>query len=264
MNNRRDLSVVRLANKVALIAGAGDNMGRSIPVLFAQEGARQVVVSRNRDALAETAKQVRGVGGEAEEVQTDLLDMYAVKKVVDLAVARYGGIDIVVNNAGGFSGAGPGDDTVDAEFFARAVTNLLNTMANVCQAALPALRARGGGSIVNISSAPSIRLNSNVAYGAGKEGMIGFSRGLARRLLPDNIRVNTISPGRMRAGSPPPPFSSGGLRLIGPDGRPRWGAGLDVAYAALYLASDEAAWVTGAELIVDGGDAVLTSYPDRG
>ena len=109
-----------------------------------------------------------------------------------------------------------------------------------------------------------IRLDSNVTYGAGKEGMHGFTRSLARRLAAGNIRVNTIAPGRMRAGSPPPPFSSEGLCLVSKEGRPRWGSGLDVAYAALYLASDESAWVTGAELIVDGGDAVLAPYPDRG
>lgn len=257
---------MRLEGKVALIAGAGDRMGRGIPVVFAQEGARLVLVSRNEEHLAETVRMARAAGGEVEWLAGDLLDPLTSARAVALARERFGGVDIVANVAGGFADARLDQDPVEIDFFNRATANLLQTMNNVCQAAHSALRERGGGSIINVSAAPITRLN-NPAYGAGKDGMLGFTRGLARRLAADNIRVNTISPGRIRLVVPEPPLQPADLQAGGrvSSSRPleRMGSGLDVAYAALYFAADESVWVTGAELIVDGGDAVLAAYPER-
>jgi NAD(P)-dependent dehydrogenase (short-subunit alcohol dehydrogenase family) len=268
---------MRLKGKVAFIAGAGNNMGRAIPVLFAQEGASVMLVSRNRDDLEETARQCRAAAGETEQVVRsatpvpvaqvgtallDLKDRAAVQAAVAECVRLFGGVDIVANVAGGYSGAHPELPPADPDFFAEAMPNLLNTVINVCDACWPHLQARGGGSIVNIGAAPLTRLVGTPAYHAGKLGMLGLTQSLAWRGAPHNIRVNTISPGRMRLPLPNPPYDPANLPKLG-NLATRFGSGVEVAYAALYFAGDESAWVTGADLNVDGGDAAMSQFPER-
>ncbi len=268
---------MRLKGKVAFIAGAGNNMGRAIPVLFAQEGASVMLVSHNQADIDETARQVRSVlTGEPEHVvrdagtphprvataALDLLDRAAVASAVAETVRRFGGIDIVVNAAGGYSGPHPELSPADAAFFATAMPGILNVQINVCDAVWPHLEARGGGSIINLGAAPLTRLVGTPAYHAGKLGMLGLSQSLAWRGGPKNIRVNTISPGRMRLPLPEPPYDAASLPKLGALAT-RFGSGVDVAYAALYFASDESAWVTGSELIVDGGDTAMSQFPEK-
>lgn len=253
---------MRLEGKVALVAGAGNNMGRAIPVLFAQEGARQMLLTHNAEDLAETERQVRQRGGEVEAQQIDLQDYAAVQRAVARAIERFGGIDIVVNAAGGYAGPRPGEDPLEKDFFDAGLRNLVNTLAYVCQASYRALKQRGGGSIINIGAAPMTRYNGTPVYGVGKKGMLGFTESLARRAAADNIRVNTISPGRMRLALPEPPYDTAAITGVGPVAT-RFGSGLDVAYAAVYYASDESVWVTGSELVVDGGDAILAEMSQR-
>ncbi|MSQ10235.1 MAG: SDR family oxidoreductase [Dehalococcoidia bacterium] len=258
---------MRLKGKVAFIAGAGDNMGRAIPVLFAQEGACVMLVTRNQANLDETARQTRAAAGaEADQrVATALLDLKdqaAVLAAIAECVRRFGGLDIVANVAGGYSGAHPELTAADPAFFTEAMPNLLQTLINVTDAAWPHLQARGSGSVINVGAAPLTRLVGTPAYHGAKLGMIGISQSLAWRGAPDNIRVNNISPGRMRLPLPQPPYSADTLPKLGTLAT-RYGSGVDVAYAALYFAGDESAWVTGADLVVDGGDAAMSQFPDK-
>jgi len=257
---------MRLAGKVVFVAGAGDNMGRAIPVLFAQEGASLMLVTRNQANLDETARQVRQVcGADADQrVATALLDLKdgaAVQAAMAECVQKFGGIDTLVFTAGGYSGAHPELTAADPAFFAEAMPNLLQTLVNVTDAAWPHLVARGGA-IINVGAAPLTRLVGTPAYHGAKLGMIGISQSLAWRGAPHNIRVNNISPGRMRLPLQPPPYSADALPKLGTLAT-RFGSGVDVAYAALYFASDESAWVTGADLTVDGGDAAMSQFPDK-
>lgn len=262
---------MRLKGKVAFIAGAGNNMGRAIPVLFAQEGASVMLVTHNAADAEETSRQVSAVLASlpsegrpkvAAEV-IDLQDRDAVQRAVDRTVALFGGIDIVVNAAGGYSGAHPELRPADSAWFATAMDNLLNTLINVCDACWPHLESRGGGSVINIGAAPLTRLVGTPAYHAGKLGMIGIGQSLAWRGAPQNIRVNNVSPGRMRLPLPEGgPYDPASLPKLG-NLATRFGSGVDVAYAALYFASDESAWVTGTDLTVDGGDAAMAQFPDK-
>jgi NAD(P)-dependent dehydrogenase (short-subunit alcohol dehydrogenase family) len=249
---------MRLAGKIAIIAGTGDNMGRAIPQLFAQEGARLILISRNAQALQETARLVTAAGGQAPiTVQGDLTQPGAMEQALAAAQAEFGGLDILVNASGGFFEPRRDLPDTDDAFFDTAIDGLLKAMLRNCRLAAPVLAARGGGVIINLGANGSTRNRANPVYAAGKEGMIGLTRNLARRLYPQNIRVNLISPGLIWQewqGERVTPVTGG----LG-----RYGTGPDVAYAALYLASDEAAWVTGSELVVDGGDDALALPPVR-
>lgn len=249
---------MRLRDKVAIIAGAGDNMGRAVPMLFAQEGARQVLVSRNEAALRETAEAVRRLGGACETLVGDVTQEDVARRAVELAQGAFGGVDILVNLAGGFFDPGRQLEDLTPDFWDAAVGNLLKGMVLFCRAAVPSMAARGGGAIVNVSAAYATRQRANPAYAAAKAGMVAFGRNLARRLWSQNIRVNTVSPGLIwgewdRQG----PVTPRARRLDS------LGTAPDVAYAVLYLASDEAGWVTGVELTVDGGDDVLVEPARR-
>lgn len=242
---------MRLQGKVAVIAGAGDNMGRWIPVLFAQEGAKQVLLSRNDEAVNKTAQLVQQAGDKPRVVVGDATDPSAIEETVAEATTAFGGFDVLVNLIGGFYRPTVGLNELSLDQWERAVTNTLRPLYLLTKAAEPVMQARLGGVILHIGSAITTRQSGNPAYGAAKDAVVGFTRNMARRLWPINIRINHIAAGRIWQEydrEHVSPVTGGGLA--------RYGTGVDVAYAALYLCSDEAAWVTGASLAVDGGDDV--------
>ena len=238
---------MRLKGKTAWLAGVGTGMGRAAAVLFAQEGANVVITARGRGDLEETAQRIREAGGNAIAAPGDLTNRAEAERIVGEIVDAHGRLDILYSAAGGSFEPGRSFDEVDEGFWSDAVSNTLNSLYNAAQGCRPVMKAQGGGSIVAVAASFSVRQEGNAAYGAAKGGVIGFARNLSRELYADNIRVNVIGAGLFRAPMGDLPLSPGPASLA------RTGQPEDIAYAALYLASDESSWVTGQVLAVDGG-----------
>ena len=244
---------MRLDGKIALIVGAGERMGRAVPLLFAQEGAKVVLMARGEERTRDTAARIRDGGGDAVYVQADATTAEGARAGVSRAVDTYGRLDILYNNAGGgYFRQGGGESLADMEesFWQQIIDNNLKSAYQCSKAALPEMLKNNGGVIINVSADYTVRQRGPVPYGAAKQGLIGFTQNLAREYHSQNIRVNCICPGLIRL-----PLRDG---VIEPRREPlgRHGSPEDVAYAALYLASDEAAWLTGVVLLVDGGNEV--------
>ena len=249
----------RLSGKVALVTGTAAGIGRAILELFAAEGAR-VMGADLRAAEGEAASAAaRERGHEAAFCAADVAQRADVERLVAETVARYGGLDVVVNNAavGVFNKT---VETTEEDEWDRTLAINLKSVYLVSHFAVPHLRARGGGSIVNVSSVHAFATTEGVAaYAAAKGGVLALSRQMALDLARDNIRVNALIPGavdtdmlRSHAEREGKSYEELGFvfdsRAIGRIGRPE-----QLAQAALFLASDESSFVTGAPLIADGG-----------
>ena len=253
----------RLDGKVALITGTAGGQGRAAALLFAAEGATVVCTDVNADGAAETVGMVRAAGGSMDSTHPlDLADEDGVRAWVDGAAERHGGIDVLYNNAGAtrFS---PVAETSYADW-SFVVRNELDIVFLATRAAWPHLVARGGGSVLLVGSTAGITgsmTNPRIAHTAAKGGVVAMTRQLAAEGAPHGIRANCVSPGMIRT-----PATQGDL--LAPDSPMRTiaraiplgriGTPEEVARCALFLASDEASYVTGANLVVDGGwSAVL-------
>jgi len=249
---------VRLKDKVAIVTGAGLGIGRAIAGTFAREGARVVVADLNEEAGRETVERIEAEGGVACFVWTDVARVEDTQHMVAVALETYGRLDILVNSAGMYIRG----DVVDTslETWGRVLSVNLTGVFLCCKAAIPAMREAGGGAIVNISSsvgwgyaAPGI-----AAYVASKFGVTGLTKAMACDHLPDHIRVNCICPGPtdtplLRASRPPDQFQA----FVEAQPIGRLGTPEEIAAAALFLASDEASFVTGVAFPVDGGQAAF-------
>jgi NAD(P)-dependent dehydrogenase (short-subunit alcohol dehydrogenase family) len=257
----------RLQGKVAIVSGAGCvgpgwGNGRAMAVIFAQEGAKIFAADNNLDAMTETIARVRELGGEIEAHQCDATHSADVEKMVSACRARHGRVDILVNNVGGSAAGGVVELSEDG-FDAQMDHNLKSAFLG-CKHAIPVMVEQGGGAIVNIASASGIRWSgaAQVGYAASKAGVLQLSRVTAVQYADKGIRVNTVVPGQLhtpmvevrlakqRTGGDVDALLKTRVSRI-PLGF--MGDGRDTAYAALYLASDEARFVTGAEIVVDGG-----------
>ncbi|HEU4759297.1 MAG TPA: glucose 1-dehydrogenase [Dehalococcoidia bacterium] len=244
---------MRLKGKVAFITGAGSGIGRSMALLFADEGAKVTVLDWNGDAGEETARLVREQAGEAIAIHGDVSQEADVESAVRRTVDTFGRLDVLVNDAA-IEFACRATET-RAEDWDRVHAINLRGVFLCCKHAIPHMQRRGGGAIVNIASVNGlVAVPAHAAYGAAKAGVIGLTRQLALDYGPDNIRVNCICPTTTdtpmaRASADDQALeASARLHPLRRIARPE-----DVAYAALYLASDEAACVTGVALRVDGG-----------
>ena len=248
---------MRLKDKVALFAGAGSNMSRATALLFAQEGAKVVLTARTAETMEETAERIRANGGDVLTHQTDLTDAAQVDALVDAAVAAFGGVDCLIHAAGGFFSTEHDITTMEPTYWDGALQNNLQTLFNPVRRLIPILEARGGGCLITISAGERVRQDANSAYAVAKAGMVAAAKNLAKELYDKNIRVHALCPGIIWDPLPDGEIAPASVQLE------RLGNPIDVAYAALWLCSDEAAWVTGLELTIDGGDSLFIDSPIR-
>ena len=260
----------RLADRTAIVVGAGSvgagwGNGKATAVTFAREGARVLCADINEAAAQETAAIIAGEGGSAEAQRADVTDQTQVEDLVARAVSLWGGIDVLHNNVGIVEAGGP-VETGEAGWDRVMAVNL-KSMYLTCKAVLPVMEAAGGGAIVNIGSISGIRWLGvpYISYAASKSAILGFTRAIALQYAAKGIRANVILPGLMntpmavdtrarewhktRAEVEAERDSKVPLRR-------KMGTGWDVANAALFLASDEANFITGVTLPVDGGASV--------
>ena len=252
----------RLEGKVAIVTGAGSSgqgigNGKATAVLFAREGAKVLLVDAVRERAEETLIMIKEEGGEASVFQADVTSAEECRHMVDAAVERYGRVDILDNNVG-ISQRGTVVE-VSEEDWDRVMTVNLKTMVLASKAAIPKMIEGGGGAIVNISSIAGLRAHSSTPYTASKAGVIGLTFSMAADHAKDNIRVNAIAPGLVYTPMVAPRVDAD-LREHRRNSAPMQteGTGWDIGYAAVYLASDEARWVTGVVLPVDAGLLAVT------
>ena len=247
---------MRLAGKVALITGAGSGQGREAAVLFAKEGAKVVVTDVNEEGIKETVDIIKAAGGQAAGRRVDVSEGAQVQDGVAFAVRTFGTLQVLYNNAGVYLRGKDGPVTrVEDNIWDTTLTVNLKSMYLCCKHAIPEMVKAGGGAIVSTASAAGLIGSNFHAYSASKGGMIALSRSIATTYAAQNIRSNVICPGFIDTPMVAEISSSPRLLQAYLDSTPlhRAGKPLDIAYMALYLASDEAAFVTGGVFVVDGG-----------
>jgi NAD(P)-dependent dehydrogenase (short-subunit alcohol dehydrogenase family) len=244
----------RLDGKVCVITGAGGGMGREAVVVFSEEGAQVCVADVNLEAAESTANEAR----DAFAMQVDVADEASVKAMMDATAERYGGIDVLYNNAG----ISPNDDAsvLDTSVEAWDRVQAVNTKGVFlcCKHGIPHLQQRGGGSVINVASFVAIlgAATSQISYTASKGAVLSMTRELAVQFARENIRVNALCPGPVET-----PLL---LSIFGDDPaalerrRTHWPMGRlakprEIVNGALFLASDESSYVTGSTFLVDGG-----------
>lgn len=259
--------MTRMAGKVALITGAGNGMGRAHAVRLAEEGADVVAVDLSAAAVDETARQVRELGRRAVTAVADVRDAAALRTAVAAGADALGPLDVVVANAGVSDNPGPAW-TIDGAVWRRTLDVNLTGVFNTVTAAVPTM-SREGGSVVIVSSTAGVKAVAGAAhYTASKHAVIGLARTLANELGPKSIRVNALLPGAVGTAMTLNPATFARLcpDLENPTERDAaevlsrnhllpvpWVDAVDVSNALLFLASDEARYVTGTELVVDAG-----------
>ena len=254
----------RLAGKVAVVTGAGirssvDGTGQAIAILFARHGGKVLVADRSEENAHKTLQVIEAEGGEASVFVADVTQNDDCQEMVETAVARYGALHILVNNVG-IGGGGSAVEVSEADWD-RVLDVNLKSMMLTSKHAIPKMIEGGGGAIVNLASINGVRAGwiPDVHYSAAKGGVVAMTQNMAVHHGRDNIRVNAIAPGHLH-GSIVHHISDEQRALrrkaspLGTEGT-AW----DVAWAALFLASDEARWISGVVLPVDAG--VLAATP---
>jgi NAD(P)-dependent dehydrogenase (short-subunit alcohol dehydrogenase family) len=249
--------MMRLANKIVLVTGAGSGIGRGIARRFAAEGASLALSDIGEAGLQETAALIEEVGGQSISVVGDVAVRADAERMVEAAVSGFGRLDIVVNNAGisGSRQATLAHLTPDEEW-ERVMAVNVSGVFRVASAAIRQMLAQGSGTIINIASAAGfVPFPARAAYNASKGAVIAFTRALALDYAPNHIRVNAICPGMVETAMTRWRLDVPELRQQVLDMTPwgRIGQTEDIASAAVYLASDEADFVTGHMLVIDGG-----------
>jgi len=254
----------RLEGKVAIVTGAGSSgpglgNGKATSLLFAREGAKVLLVDAVLERAEETLAMIHDEGGEAWAFQADVTNADECQNMVDSVVDRYGRLDILDNNVG-ISMRGTVVDASE-EDWDRIITVNLKSMILSSKAAIPRMSEGGGGAIINMSSITGLRAHFQTTYTTSKAAVIGLTFSMAVDHGRDNIRVNCIAPGLLYTPMTAPRMDDARRELrknaapLGTEGT-AW----DVAHAAVFLASDEARWITGVVLPVDAGLTITSPY----
>jgi NAD(P)-dependent dehydrogenase (short-subunit alcohol dehydrogenase family) len=243
-----------LTGRVALITGASRGLGRAITVALASAGARLALVGRDRQKLEETQGQARGAGADAQVFTTDVSDEAQVRQLERDVIGRFGQMDILINNAGINVRKSVVDTTLE-EWNSVLHTNLTGAFL-ICRSFVPHMRDRGWGRIVNVASVMGhISIPQRTAYSASKAGVLGFTRALAIELAAEGISVVSISPGVFMTDMTEPLLTDPARKaqLLSGTALGRWGRPEEVGKLVLYLCSEDSSFITGSDILIDGG-----------
>jgi cyclopentanol dehydrogenase len=244
----------RLSEKVAIVTGAAGGMGAAEAKLFAKEGAKVIATDSNEEKLKSWVIAAKAEGLEIEYMKHNVTSESDWKKVAEKTMQLYGRLDILVNNAGIYPGFVDCENT-SIELWGKVLSINLTGPFIGCKTCIPYLRMSGGGSIVNVASIAGIVGGNGSAYSSSKGGLVLFSKDLAVSLAKDKIRLNTICPGGVLTPMTETllkgPDMEQIIKLMSPQGR--MADPMEIATGALFLASDESMFMTGTELILDGG-----------
>jgi NAD(P)-dependent dehydrogenase (short-subunit alcohol dehydrogenase family) len=245
----------KLEGKVAVITGAGSGIGKAMAILFAREGARVVAADIVSESVGEVVSEIGASGGEAVATVTDVALESDVASMIDTAVSRFGGLDILCNNAGVLDGMTPITEVTD-EFWSRVIgINMMGPFRG-CRKAIPIMVEQGGGVILNTASAAGLfGCRAGLTYTVSKHGVIGLTKNIAFTYADKGIRCNAICPGGVETDIIGGKYNEFGFSRmqLGVPTMPRMGKPEEVAKVALMLVSDDASFVNGVAIPVDAG-----------
>jgi NAD(P)-dependent dehydrogenase (short-subunit alcohol dehydrogenase family) len=249
------MELFSLEGKVSVVTGASRGIGRAIALGLADAGSNVAVAARTESDLETLVKEIEGLGRNALSVPTDVLDRTAIETLLDRAIDELGGLDVLVNNAGGTRFVAP-ITTLRPEGWDKIIDLNLNAVFHATQLAAQRMIDRGGGSIIQISSVAGVQGAEGLSfYSAAKAGVRLMTQAVARELASSGVRLNSIAPGWIATDLNANMWSDEGIRKSMEDMIPmgRFGKAEEIVGPAVFLASDAASFVTGATLVVDGG-----------
>ena len=259
------MSTGRLAGKVAIVTGASKGIGAAIAARFAAEGAQVALCARTSAAVEAVAAEIRANGGQASATALDVGDHVTLAAFVQNTIAVHGRLDVVVNNAPSVTYAALTD--MDVAAFRRDFHVNVDSTFVTTREALPTMYAQGSGSIINIASVNALlALGNMAAYGAAKAALVHFTRQIAVEAAGRGVRANAIAPGVINTPATTAgfagPYAAWGEKIAAAVPMGRFGEPAEVAALALFLASDEASYVTGTCIAIDGGKSVALHVPN--
>jgi NAD(P)-dependent dehydrogenase (short-subunit alcohol dehydrogenase family) len=248
------MSDKKLAGKTAVITGASKGLGKAMALALGGAGAKLALVSRNKEQLQAVAAEARKLGAEAEVFVTDVTSEDQVKQLERDVAAKFGKVQILINNAGINIRKPSVEFTLD-DWRAVMDTNLTSVFL-ICRAFVPTMKGQGYGRILNLTSIMShVAIAGRTAYAASKSGLLGFTKALALELVADKITVNGISPGPFATELNKPILENpeANAQFLSKIPLGRWGRVEEVGQLALYLCSEDAGFITGTDVLIDGG-----------